>query len=133
MSFIFINPLVYGKNNLSLDNNSNQSPQIMLRDRSLVAQPYISGLKIPITMAFLGNDILVLEKNTGDVRLIRDGRLQPIPVLALDVSSNTFEEGLLGIAAKGSTVYLHFTQRDPQNKVSNLIRSFHVSRYITIF
>jgi hypothetical protein len=28
-------------------------------------------------------------------------------------SSNTFEEGLLGIAAKGSTVYLHFTEKYP--------------------
>lgn len=109
MSSIFANPLVYGKNNLS--NSSSQSPQIILRDRSLVAQPYISGLKIPMTMAFLGNDILVLEKNTGDVRLIRDG-------------SNTFQEGLLGIAAKGSTVYLHFTQRDPQKKVSNLFYKY---------
>ena len=122
MSFIFINGLVYGKNNLS--DSSNQSPQIILRDRSLVAQPYISGLKIPMNMAFLGNDILVLEKNTGDVRLVRDGKLQPVPVLTLNVSSNTFEEGLLGIAAKGSTVYLHFTERDLQNKVSNLFYKY---------
>ena len=33
-------------------------------------------------------------------------------------------KGLLGIAAKGSTVYLHFTERDPQNKVSNLFYKY---------
>jgi len=68
-------------------------------------------------MAFLGKDILVLEKNTGAVRLIRDGKLQPDPVLTLKVSNDTFEEGLLGILAKDSrTVYLHFTD----NKLTNL-------------
>jgi glucose/arabinose dehydrogenase len=122
MLHIFINPLLYGQNNLS--SSSNKSPKIILRDRSLVAQPYISGLNIPMNMAFLGNDILILEKNTGDVRLIGDGKLQPDPVLTLNVSSNTFEEGLLGIVVKGSTVYLHFTERDPQNKVSNLFYKY---------
>jgi glucose/arabinose dehydrogenase len=121
-SFIFINPLAYGQNNLN--NSSNKAPKIVLRDRSLVAQQYISGLNIPMNMAFLGNDALVLEKDTGEVKLIRDGKLQPDPVLRLNVSSNTFEEGLLGISARGSTVYLHFTERDPQNKVSNLFYKY---------
>jgi glucose/arabinose dehydrogenase len=122
ITFIFINPVVYGQSNLS--NIPNESAKITLSDKSLMAQPYISGLKVPMNMAFVGNDTLVVEKDTGNVKLIRDGKLQPNPVLTLNVSSNTFEEGLLGIATKGSTVYLHFTERDPQNKVSNLFYKY---------
>src|SRR5919197_4894653 len=122
ITFIFINPVVYGQSNLS--NIPNESAKITLSDKSLMAQPYISGLKVPMNMAFVGNGSLVVEKATGNVKLIRDGKLQPNPVLTLNVSSNTFEEGLLGIATKGSTVYLHFTERDPQNKVSNLFYKY---------
>jgi glucose/arabinose dehydrogenase len=66
-------------------------------------------------MAFVGKDLLVLERTGGDVRLIRDGQLQPQPVLKLNVSSITFEEGLIGIFAKGSMIYLDYTTRDQKN------------------
>ncbi len=57
-----------------------------------------------MTMAFVGGkDLLVLERTAGNVRLIRDGHLQPEPVLSLNVSSVTFEEGLVGIFAKDPT------------------------------
>ena len=49
-------------------------------------------------MAFLApNDILVLEKNTGKVDRIVNGRLLPNPVLDVAVA-NYIERGLLGIA-----------------------------------
>jgi len=95
-----------------------KSTSIVLRDKSLTIEPYVSGLSWPTTMAFVGDDILVLEKNLGNVRLVRDGKLQPDPVLTLQVSS-TIEEGLLGILAKNNDIYLHFTTRDSENKVSN--------------
>jgi len=50
-------------------------------------------------MAFIdNNNTLVLEKNTGSVRLVFDGILAQNPVLTLHVD-NKGERGLLGMAA----------------------------------
>jgi aldose sugar dehydrogenase len=50
------------------------------------------------SMAFLGpNDILVLEKNTGKVHRIVNGKILPEPLLDVNVA-NQAERGLLGIA-----------------------------------
>ena len=117
VSLLSANP-AYGQVHSGNVINSNEAPQMVLRDKSLVVQPYVSGLDLPYTMAFVENDILVVEKTTGNVRLIRDGELQADPVLSLNVSSVTGEEGLIGIFAKGSTLYLDFTTRDPENKVT---------------
>lgn len=62
-------------------------------------------------MAFVGNDILVLQKDDGKVRLVRDGVLQGNP--ALDVSvTPVAEQGMLGITAVGTTIYLYYTESD---------------------
>jgi glucose/arabinose dehydrogenase/plastocyanin len=69
------------------------------------------------SMAFLApNDILVLEKNTGKVYRIVNGRLLPKPVLDVAVA-NKIERGLLGIAVTPNLtpdgkryVYLYYTQ-----------------------
>ena len=60
------------------------------------------GLKSTTSMAFLGpDDILVLQKDTGIVHRILNGKLLPEPVLDVNVA-NKAERGLLGIAvAKG--------------------------------
>jgi aldose sugar dehydrogenase len=56
------------------------------------------GLSFPTSISFVDDDkILVLEKNTGLVRLISDGVLQEKPVLKLAVDTKA-ERGLLGIA-----------------------------------
>ena len=68
-------------------------------------------------MAFLGpNDILVLEKNTGKVNRIVNGKMLPKPVLDVAVA-NKIERGLLGIAVAPSLssdgkkyVFLYYTQ-----------------------
>ena len=62
------------------------------------------------TMTFVGDDILLLEKN-GIVHLIRDGIRQEEPVLEINVDP-VRESGLLGITNVGSTVYLYFTEAD---------------------
>jgi glucose/arabinose dehydrogenase len=110
-SSIAANP-VYAQHDSSV---LNEAPNIVLKDKSLVAQPYVTGLNSPMTMAFVGKDLLVLERTAGNVRLIRNGQLQPEPVLKLNVSSITFEEGLIGIFARGSTIYLDYTTRDSNN------------------
>ncbi len=60
-------------------------------------------------MAFEGNDILILEKTSGHVQLIRDGVLQDRPVLRENVTS-IGEQGMLGITTVGTKVYLYFTE-----------------------
>jgi hypothetical protein len=60
------------------------------------------GLSSPTSMAFIdNNNILVLEKNSGEVRLVSNGILQKVPVLNLDVDTTTLTccRGLLGIAS----------------------------------
>lgn len=115
-SMIVINPAYAQQHN---SNVVNEAPNIVLKDKSLAAQPYVAGLNLPMTMAFVGGkDLLVVERTAGNVRLIRDGQLQPEPVLSLNVSNGTFEEGLIGIFARDSTVYLDFTTRDPNNNVT---------------
>ena len=71
------------------------------------------GLTQPTSMAFLGpDDILVLEKGTGQVRRVLGGVLQPGNVLDVHVN-NTGERGLLGIAINSESppgVFLYYTE-----------------------
>src|SRR5215208_3789387 len=56
-----------------------------------------AGLNQPVSMAFIGDeDMLVLEKGTGQVKRVVDGNVSGV-VLDLPVNSNS-ERGLLGIA-----------------------------------
>lgn len=81
-------------------------------DHDFTVVKYVSGIpNSPTTMAFVGNDILVLQKTDGQVRLIHDGALQARPVLDASVA-NRGEQGMLGIAASGSKVYLYFSESD---------------------
>jgi glucose/sorbosone dehydrogenase len=66
-------------------------------DPNLGVRTVVSGLVTPSTIAFLGhNDFLVLEKNTGRVKLVSNGVVQGV---VLDLSVNfASERGLLGIA-----------------------------------
>ena len=73
-----------------------------------------SGLVTPISLAFLGeDDLLVLEKNTGKVQRVVDGEVQSTVLdLAVNVGS---ERGLLGIALHpdfptNPGVYLYWTE-----------------------
>lgn len=89
----------------------------VLKDPSLTVEEVVSGLNWPTTMAFVGNDILVLEKNTGKIRLVREGVLMEESVAKLDVVYEK-EQGLLGIAAKNSVVYLYYTQKDANSSMA---------------
>jgi aldose sugar dehydrogenase len=70
-----------------------------LNDPNLKVEQIIDrGFEDPTSMAFLGpNDILVLEKNTGKVDRILNGKVLTEPVLDVKVA-NQAERGLLGIA-----------------------------------
>jgi glucose/arabinose dehydrogenase len=61
-------------------------------------RPFLSGLAFPTNMAFAPDGRLFFtEKETGRVRVVSDGVLDPAPVAAFDVTGDA-ERGLLGIA-----------------------------------
>jgi aldose sugar dehydrogenase len=77
------------------------------KDPNLRAELVTEGLSYPTSMAFInnnnnGNDILVLQKNNGEVRLVSNGVLKDQPVLKVDIDNSTRIccRGLLGIATK---------------------------------
>jgi aldose sugar dehydrogenase len=84
-------------------------------DPSAKVELMTGGLSSPTSMAFVDSQsILVLEKNSGEVRLVSNGELKDEPVLKLDVDSTTLTccRGLLGIAVS------------TQNEVTNIIEVF---------
>ena len=68
-------------------------------DPNLEVTPFLNtGLNQPIGIVFLSaNDLLVLEKASGQVKRVTNGVIQPNPVLDLAVNSNS-ERGLLSLA-----------------------------------
>lgn len=91
------------------------SPPTIL-DAGLKVEKVISGLVLPTSMAFLDyDDILILQKDNGMVRLVSNGVLQPNPVFDVFVKKNS-ERGLLGVAVVNATdqektVFLYFTEQ----------------------
>ena len=80
---------------VSYNNSVFAAPTI--KDSNLKVSTVATGLSNPTSMAFLGpNDILVLEKNTGLVKRIKNDVLLPGSLLDLSVATDS-ERGLLGI------------------------------------
>ena len=79
-------------------------------DSDYMMEKFATGLDYPTTMYFVGEDILVLEKNTGKVIRIQDsGVLYNEPALDVPVIFQG-ESGLLGIASVSNHVFLYFTE-----------------------
>lgn len=83
-------------------------------DSKLAVQEVVTGLHLPIRMAFIDtNDILVIDKINGTVMRIQNDVLVDGPLLDVNVA-NQYERGMLGIAISkdsGSTrVFLYFTE-----------------------
>ena len=77
----------------------------IIYDDDYVVEKFATGLEYPTTMVFVGNDILILEKNTGKVIRIQDnGVLYNEPALDLPVLFQG-EAGLLGIASVSNHIY----------------------------
>jgi len=88
--------------------DQNMLPDIF--DDNFDVEEFATGFFLPTTMTFIENDILVLQKNDGQVFHIKsDGNIQPNPVIDVSVS-NMYETGLLGITSKNSSVYLYYTE-----------------------
>ena len=87
----------------------------VLLDPTLQVREVVSGLELPIGLAFLApGDMLVLEKDTGKVKRVTDGI---VGATVLDLAVNrASERGLLGIARhpdfpSNPGVYLYWTCR----------------------
>ena len=84
----------------------------IIYDDDFIVEKFVSGLEWPTTMDFIGDDILVLEKNTGKVIRIRDNGVPYIePVLDVPVRHNFFS-GLLGIATTPDHIFLYYTESE---------------------
>jgi glucose/arabinose dehydrogenase len=95
----------------------------IINDTTLRVETVSTGLVRPTSMAFLGpNDILVLEKNTGNVHRITNGQMLPQPLLHANVASQ-IERGMLGIAVtkNGPTTYVFLYYTEAGGGVDNSI------------
>ena len=103
-----------------------------LSDPNLKAQIIFKGLHNPTSMALLGpNDILVLEKNTGNEIRIVSGKMSGPPLLHVNVATEV-ERGLLGVAIQKSLnphvptyVFLYYTEAGSNNTATGN----HLYRY----
>ena len=95
-----------------------------IQDPLIQVEQVVEGLSSPTSMAFVDSqNILVLEKNSGEVRLVSNGELKEEPILKLEVDSTTSTccRGLLGIdvdnqnATNSKDVFLYFTAAGNDN------------------
>lgn len=91
-------------------------------DKDLNIEVVYDGINFPTAMAFIdNNDILALEKNSGNVLRIINGSRLPEPLLSLNVSQSG-ERGLLGLAVghdteeKTTYIFIYFTEFDMSNR-----------------
>ena len=81
-------------------------------DSNFTVEKFAVGLEFPVSIDFIGNDMLVLEKHSGNViRISVDGTVYTEPVLDVPVRYNYYS-GLLGIAALSDRVFLYYTESE---------------------
>jgi aldose sugar dehydrogenase len=110
---------------LPLGKNHQAQAQVapMVLDPNLAVRTVVAGLSQPTTMAFIGpDDLLVLEKGTGQVKRVKDGVVAAVLDLAVNSGS---ERGLLGIALhprfpENPGVYLYWTESSTGSDTSVL-------------
>jgi len=106
-------------------------------DNDLRIELFTDGLAKPTSMTFVDNDtIMVLEKDTGTVRVVNNGTLEKDPVLSVRVDAKA-ERGLLGIDILkrniGQTriddyVFIYFTEDTNKNTGEESVRN-RIYRY----
>jgi glucose/arabinose dehydrogenase len=109
--------------------------QPTVKDPNLKVDVFAQGLNSPTSMTFLDSThILVLEKETGAVRLIVNGQLQNQPILTVPINTEN-ERGLLGIVSTADTtttttnnkfVFLYYTEAN--NNINSELRN-RIYRY----
>lgn len=123
---------------IQIYNELSQAPFIYQSDdNDLRIELFTDGLAKPTSMTFVDNDtILVLEKDSGTVRVINNGTLEKDPVLSVIVDPKA-ERGLLGIDILkrniGQTkiddyVFIYFTEDMNKNTGEESVRN-RIYRY----
>ena len=106
----------------------------MLHDDTLDVELFAEGLDSPTSMQFLDDGtLLVLEKNSGQVRVVLDGKLLlEEPAIQVEVATGP-EQGLLGISIWNrnndttTSVFLYLTENyhdDDDEKPRNLVYKY---------
>ena len=116
LNSITIISIYYFLNNNADDEAIAQKQYPIINDPNIQIELFVEGLFWPTSMAFIdNNNILVLEKDQGTVRLISNGILQEEPVLKVDVNTKA-ERGLLGIAIMNKdAVFLYYTEESSKD------------------
>lgn len=102
-------------------------------DPNLTVDTIVSGLAQPTSLAFLGaDDLLVLEKASGQVKRVTNGVVQASPALDLAVNAGS-ERGLLGIALhpdfpRRPWVYLYWTESTATDASGQLVDTTDLSK-----
>jgi glucose/arabinose dehydrogenase len=123
---VFVSLSLYGQDIFAYGQETTELPQI--NDTNLQIQEYSSGFKFPTGMNFLGpDDILVIEKNTGEVKEIKNGT---VVGTVLDVNvANVSERGLLGIAIAREPKYVFLFYTETENVDGGKVLGNRLYRY----
>src|SRR5205823_10874991 len=105
-----------------------------INDPNLKVDTVVKGLETPTSMAFLGpNDILVLEKSSGNVLRLVDGEILKKPLLHVGVAQGV-EYGMLGITIAKNTnsdgsrnVFLYYTESDDGGSPHNRLYKYELT------
>ena len=106
------------ENDSDTDSNEIEEQPNIIQDSNLKIEVVAQGLEFPTTMAFVGpDDILVSEKNTGNLKRIVDGDILEETLLHVNLAHEN-ERGMLGIAVVNNTqngtthtyVFVYFTE-----------------------
>lgn len=90
-------------------------------------QVMFTGLEVPWSLAFTGDDRLFFTERPGRVRVVQGGRLQPAPALTISDISASGESGALGLAlhpafATNHFVYVAYTANVANGTVNRVVR-----------
>ena len=86
-------------------------------DSNYTIGKFATGLEFPVSIDFVGDDMLVLEKHSGKViRISDDGVLYDEPILDVSVRFNYYS-GLLGIATLSDRIFLYYTESESGSDV----------------
>lgn len=80
----------------------------------------VNGLSRPWSLAFLRNGHMLVSERTGQLRIIRNGVLDPQAITGVPAVRSSFREGLMDIAlhphfGENGVVYLGYTKPGPNN------------------
>ena len=98
-----------------------------LENLNYSVEKFVDNLSFPTTIGFVDDKIIVLEKNSGKVKLIQNGIIQETPLLDYNVDGLlSGETRLLGILVDKNLVYIYVTEAesDGGKQIANRIYQY---------